>query len=143
MVSIGAGLSKRTGMSLRGTIHTSSMIGGTFEVDGYKLVSAKIDAPWEQLEILEMGTEVSLIRTGQALARRQSADDYVTKEACTGDVISQAAGIKACSMVSYPKGVTGPMMMLTGNTLIKVTVEKTDSIGSYNFDYKYDVEQVC
>ncbi|CAG0913567.1 unnamed protein product [Notodromas monacha] len=143
LVSVGAGKSRRTGMSLRGTLHTSSMISASFKVDGSKLVSARINVPWQKMEILEMGTQVSLLRAGRPIPSmiESSTESVPSTATCTGHALSRLAGIEACVTLTKPSNVpSDTSLFLAGNTQLGVFLRKTDTFQSYNVDYTYSVE---
>jgi len=136
IMNVGAGNQKRTGIHLQGIIASSSMIGGHINIDGGKIISASLDVPWNKLELLEMKTELSLVKSGHRRIT-QAKKEATPIKSCIDSSVSNVLGITACSQIQLPS--LSPSAF-NGNSQLRIILEKTDNFKSFNFDYSHDVQ---
>ncbi|CAG0891208.1 unnamed protein product [Cyprideis torosa] len=118
------------GMVLTARMVSGTEIGGHLQIEGNRLVSANLDTPWKELDIIEVSTDVTLIQNGQWNVQDTSQDVYEDSICTSEDAI---LGLQLCGMVRYPE-----QGVLEGSTKIGAYVKKLDTFDSVNFIYRWD-----
>ncbi|XP_052775371.1 uncharacterized protein LOC128213563 isoform X2 [Mya arenaria] len=138
MMSVDAHVT-RTGLKMVSTLHTSTAVAGSINVDPSGSISAQYDLPEDRLEIVDVQSSFFTIHRNGERKQNMITDNRRSKNLCTPDQVTTVMGVSLCLEVAYPNATLmsdAPHFPLTGPVSAGVYLYKDDSHTSYKFAAK-------
>ncbi|XP_037094790.1 uncharacterized protein LOC119114847 [Pollicipes pollicipes] len=131
-----------TGLKMNTNLHTSTVFDGHAIVDSGKMVSVRINMPREKVEILDINTRFHSVFRNKARKLEMHTDNRYELVACSDRYVSpQLLGVNFCTDIRYSQGSEGlPSVLLSGPLTARFTIEKTDTIKGFEFEYRHSNE---
>ncbi|XP_043197116.1 uncharacterized protein LOC122367779 [Amphibalanus amphitrite] len=132
-----------TGLKMNTNLHTSTILDGHAVVNGGELVSVRINMPRDKVEVLDVSTRFHSVFRNKARKLEMYTDNRYELKSCSDKYIStELLGVNFCADVSYSRGTNSlPSCLFSGPLTARFTVEKTDTIKAFEFEYQHSNEQ--
>ncbi|XP_037091139.1 apolipophorins-like [Pollicipes pollicipes] len=130
----------RTGLKMNTNLHTSTALDGQVVIDSAKIVSIKMNMPKDKVEMLDVRTSFHSVYQNQEIPL-ETTSNKVEYGACSEAYTAAALGVNICSEICYPlPAASGASFLLTGPLTARITVEKTDTVKAFIFEYRHSNE---
>ena len=129
----------KTSIKSVSTIHSSTYLGGSFDIIGKRLVQFQIKVPNDRIEIYDMKVEFYKYKEGQyeEINSYQKLENF---ELCTPDTFDTIFGLSGCGHFSYHHGRSkgDPDWFFAGPSKASLVFRKTDTFKGLIAKYSWN-----
>jgi len=133
-----AGSKARTRVTVRNTMHTSTVMDGKLTLKNGQVFNAEWNMPQQKIEVFSAESHFYVSYRGQDREQNNVQRNAVSKKRCTDPTVARKLGLELCGELSYP-GVApnGRLYLTSGPTVAKIYINKLDTFTGAKFEASF------